>query len=261
MGRLPTQSEFEILLARETDDEILFREALRLGIETRDQVVRQRLLMNMRFLQPESINNEEQLLAAATAMHMHRKDLVIRRRLIQVMRMMLAAPADQESPSARELADLLVELQEQFTTPRRISFSHVFFSSDLRAGKETVDALAVRSILQSKKSDAKVALNQGDPFLTGYEFSLLTENQVSAYFGRAFAHEIFQLQPGLWSQPVDSAYGIHLVLPLEIRAAEAPVAESPEVRKKLLLEWRRRQADALLEEELAVLRVKYGVQT
>jgi peptidyl-prolyl cis-trans isomerase C len=48
VGREPAPAEIAALEQRELDDEVLFREALALGVDRRDPVVRQRLLLDMR---------------------------------------------------------------------------------------------------------------------------------------------------------------------------------------------------------------------
>lgn len=49
-NRPPTEQEFEALLARHIDQELLVREATALGLDRNDRVVRQRLEQKMRFL-------------------------------------------------------------------------------------------------------------------------------------------------------------------------------------------------------------------
>ncbi len=53
-GRPPSAEDIEALLAEHVREEVLFREALRLGLEEGDTVIRRRLAQKMRFLIEES---------------------------------------------------------------------------------------------------------------------------------------------------------------------------------------------------------------
>ncbi|WP_108811477.1 peptidyl-prolyl cis-trans isomerase [Sphingorhabdus sp. Alg231-15] len=59
--RAPTQSELDGLIDREIREEIYYREALRLGLDRNDPVIRRRLFTKMRFL-----DNEEMLTTEPT---------------------------------------------------------------------------------------------------------------------------------------------------------------------------------------------------
>src|SRR5687767_2235171 len=50
IGRKPSDDEFQLLLGRYVDDEILFRESLAEGMHTGDMKMKQRLIEKMRFL-------------------------------------------------------------------------------------------------------------------------------------------------------------------------------------------------------------------
>jgi len=52
---------------------------------------------------------------------------------------------------------------------------------------------------------------RGDPFpLPNLAWSI-SEREVGARFGDGFARAVAQLQPGAWSDPIPSAFGVHLV--------------------------------------------------
>jgi len=57
IGRKPSDAEFELLLGRYVDDEILFRESLQEGMHTGDMKMKQRLIEKMRFLLTPPVND------------------------------------------------------------------------------------------------------------------------------------------------------------------------------------------------------------
>jgi hypothetical protein len=63
-GREPDEAELQSLQRQEIDDEILFREALARSLHRLDPVVKQRLVLNMRFLDPQTRAGDEATLRA-----------------------------------------------------------------------------------------------------------------------------------------------------------------------------------------------------
>lgn len=61
---MPTEQQWQQILADEIDEEILYREALTRQWHLTDSVVRQRLIRNMRFLNPKT-QDDEALIDAA----------------------------------------------------------------------------------------------------------------------------------------------------------------------------------------------------
>jgi hypothetical protein len=43
------------------------------------------------------------------------------------------------------------------------------------------------------------------------EFALLSRSEIARLFGDAFATQLQRLEPGRWTGPIESAYGLHLV--------------------------------------------------
>ncbi|MGB1438781.1 MAG: hypothetical protein ACPG63_03355, partial [Luminiphilus sp.] len=84
-ARLPTDDDVARFVELELRDELLFREALAAGLHRFDPVIEQRIVRNMRFLDPDTAADEGQLVAQGLALNMHLTDEVIRRRLVQVM--------------------------------------------------------------------------------------------------------------------------------------------------------------------------------
>ena len=259
MRRPPNETELSQLIDSEINDEILFREALRLDLHLYDPVVSWRLLRNMRFLGTSADDTNQSLLKQALQMDMHKNDLVIRRRLVQVMEMKFASPANKQAATEEELLQTMEQQPELYTTPEKIRLSHVYFSRDRRPDADQQDARQLYDQAMSGSFDLQDAINQGDPFLSGNVFPLLSETQIASYFGRDFANKTLTLQPDQWSTPIESPYGTHLVWLHERTPSKLANPQLPGVREKLLYQWRYDLCKKLLAVEISALRNKYGV--
>jgi len=105
-GRPPEESERADIRRKIVEDEVLFREALRLNLQLNDEVVR--------------------------------------RRLISIMNYVLDETPDQDSPSDQQLHSFWQSRSNDFTAPERVSFLHAFFAeSDAGlADERALDAIS-----------------------------------------------------------------------------------------------------------------------
>lgn len=257
-GREPGEDEFRVLLRRETDDEILVREALALGLESRDPVIRQRLVLNMRFLGEEG-DDEDALLAQALAMDMHGNDLVVRRRLVQLMEFALSGAAPEAPVSDGELRAMYAERSAELEIPARWRITQVYFSSERRGESAERDARAVAEALRQSKAAAREAIARGDPFLGGHELPLLSARQLDGQFGEGFASGLAACGAGAWCAPLRSGFGVHVVRVEEFQPGRVPGIEDPEVRRRLEADVRKQRGERRLAEAMERLRRKYGV--
>ncbi len=247
-ARAPTESELRSSVQRHVDEELLLREALQLGLEKTDPVARERLVMNMRFAFPESAKDDEQLLNEARELGMQARDLVVRRRLVQVMEMRITGQA---SVSERELREYVTQHPERYGQPARHAFRHVFFSTD-----QSPDQALRRAQAQLRLPDpAAVA---GDPFLLGNVFPPQAETEIARHFGTEFARALIVTQPGRWSGPLCSPYGLHLVLVERAEPAAPPDFEH--VRKRAAYALLTEREKQVLRDELLRLRRNYRVE-
>lgn len=79
---------------------------------------------------------EEVLLREALKLGLERDDPIVRRRLVQKMELLLAAAAEPPAPSEAELRAHLQAHPERFARAARIGFTQVFFSEERRADPE-----------------------------------------------------------------------------------------------------------------------------
>lgn len=261
MGREPDEAELQSLARQEVDDEILFREALARSLHRLDPVVKQRLLLNMRFLDPDTQASDERLFAQAVELGMHRNDVVVRRRLVQIMELSIQEGADRSPASDAELAAMYEKRREELALPARWRITQVYFSADRRRERAPADARAALERLQREALAPEAALALGDPFLGGHQLPLLNALQLAGQFGEDFARGIAGCATGQWCGPIASSYGEHLVRVEEAEAGRLPGLDEPDVRRRLESDVLRERARRTLAEAMVGLRQKYGVQS
>jgi len=117
--RAPTPEEMVGLVEARAREEILYREALALGLEQGDTIVRRRLAQKMEFLATDA--------AAA------------------------------RPPAPGELEAYFAEHRERFAQPGRVSFHQLWFSPDTRGARAKDDATAALATLAGRTADAATA--------------------------------------------------------------------------------------------------------
>ncbi len=147
------------------------------------------------------------------------------------------APAD--DPTDAELERWFDDHRERFAAPEMRSFTHVYFSPE-RHGSQIENA-ARRALGQLRSGADWKAL--GDPFIQKRSYAAVPEREVARLFGPEFALAIFKLGASSWSEPVGSAFGLHLV---RIEAIDsAAQARFKAIRPEVLAAWQEQQrADA-----------------
>src|SRR5262245_53105346 len=103
--RQPTQDELGGLLRNKVREEVLFREAMALGLDRNDTIIKRRLAQKMEFLADD--------VAALT------------------------------EPTTEQLKAFFQENAARFAAPGLVSFRHLYFSTDQRGGKARDDAAAL----------------------------------------------------------------------------------------------------------------------
>jgi hypothetical protein len=159
---------------------------------------------------------EEALHREALALGMDQNDYVIKQRLIQSLQFItngfVSAAVD---VSNEEIADYYEAHRDDYYVDPYATFTHVYFSSD-RHGREQARELAEAKL--AELNDTKVpftgSMQHGDRFLYNVNYVERTEDFVGSHFGRPMAAAVFELEPDdeTWYGPLESAYGYHLVM-------------------------------------------------
>ena len=157
----------------------------------------------------EDYIREEVLYREAVAMGLDRDDTIVRRRLRQKLEFLTEETAETAPPADAELQTFLQQHADAFRVEPRLAFQHVYLSRDRRGDAIDTDARELLAQLTTGATTDTAAL--GDPFLLPHAFVLLSRNEITRLFGDAFATQLQHLEPGHWVGPIESAYGLHLV--------------------------------------------------
>jgi len=244
---------------RTVDEEILYREALARGLHRRDPAIRFRLVEKMRFLEGETApTSDDELYRKAIALGLDRDDAIVRGILVRQMRLLLKRVANEPIPDDAELRAYLARHVDAFIEPARVSFWHVFVSTDRHGAAAEHDARALLARLQARPTAPVKATQLGDPFPPGAHLRAQSAKDLARIFGPDFAAAVVALEPATWAGPVRSPYGFHLV---KIEAKEpARTASLDAVRSRVLAQVLEERGEAHLAAALRALREKYTVR-
>lgn len=215
--REPTQEELRGLVAEFLNEELLAREARELKLDENDTVVRRRLAQKLTFLLDDTLRRSE--------------------------------------PKEADLQRLYEARPERFQTGAWVSFTHVYFNPAQR--NDPVSDANNTLVDLSRSGNVEPAVAMGDRFLLPYEFQEESEQSVTGAFGHDFTRNLFALKPEVWSGPIASSYGIHLVRISALHNAQ--IRSFSETREQLLKEWRYDQEKAAKDRYLAELLKKFHV--
>jgi PPIC-type PPIASE domain len=217
--RPPTRAELDGLIKGYVREEVLYREALALGLDRDDTIIRRRLRQKMEFVSDD---------AAA-----------------------LATPTD------KELADYLAAHPEQFRVPPRTTFTQVYLDPQRRA--KTLDADAKRLLGELNHAGSKANPDKLSDSLLLLEphYADVSKVDIARLFGKAFAEALFKEPAGRWVGPIASGYGMHLVRIDAM--TPGGVAALADVRPIVEREWQNERRKQLDEAFYARLRAKYKV--
>jgi len=259
-GRPPSPDDERVLIEGAVEEEILYREAIALGLDRRDPSIAFRLTEKMRFLNDtrdaadRPIDGE--LDREARALGLDVNDPIVRRIVVQKMRLLLARQADTEEPREADLRQYYERHRDDYAQAARITLRHVFVGADAADG---ATARAAAALLERLRRDgvAPAAVRLGAPSPLGTYLRGQSAHDLRKLFGADFAAAAFALEPGRWQGPLRSAYGLHLVWIEAIRPARFAVFAS--VRSRVLAEFRADRREARLGTELRDLRERYVV--
>lgn len=215
----PTPAQLDALVERSIDEEIAYREALRLGLDRNDEIVRRRLVQKFEFLQQD-----------------------------------LAPPAE---PARSQLQSYYQAHLARYRAPERLTFAQVYVSADRlgdAAARATVQKLGVR--LDARH--ATQAGELGDIFPGPTNFSAVTRAEIERVFGReGLAQDIFAVEPGRWSAPLRSGFGWHSVFISARQPAAALTFE--QAQERVRQDYREAEQARANARDKAELRRRYRI--
>lgn len=193
---------------------------------------------------------EEILYREGLALGLDRDDTIIRRRMQQKMEFLFEDLLDQVKPTDKALQTFLEENSETFRVDPQVAFSQVYLNRERRGEAGLRDAERLLAELE-RAGDETDAASLGDSILLPSDYPPTPQREVARLFGREFAAGILEIEPGRWSGPIGSGYGLHLVLVRE--RVEERLPELAEVRDVVQREWlaeRRKKANEAFYEGL-----------
>jgi peptidyl-prolyl cis-trans isomerase C len=152
------------------------------------------------------------LVREAVALGLDQDDEIIARRLAQKMDFLLADLAKLDEPTEDELRAWYGENLDLFAMPPRVSFRHLYFAQDARGlDGARADAEALLPTLAGMGPDDAGLRKLADRFMFRDYYGGKSPVDVAKEFGPGFAEAIFTFKEGVWSGPIRSGYGWHLV--------------------------------------------------
>jgi hypothetical protein len=212
-GMAPTGQQLDSLVDEYIREEVFYHQALKLGLDRDDEIIRRRLVQKYEFLQ---------------------QDLAL-----------------EQDPTREQLRSFYTRHQSDYRTPERVSFTQVYFSPDLR-GEAGARADAQRMAAALAQRAATRAVEEGDRFPGPTDYAAASGEELSRVFGKqGLAAEIFSVAPNRWSEPLHSGLGWHLVYVSERRPAQLATFEQvQDTVRRDYLESERSRRNAQMYERL-----------
>ena len=218
-NRPPTNEELQGLVSEYIRESLLYREALAMGLDKDDHIIRRRLAQKLEFLTNDLVK--------------------------------LTPPED------AILQQYLEDNLEKFRGSDLLSFTQLFIDPDKRGDSVFQYAESLLVELQAQGKPTADTLELGDRFMLQNEFHKAPDREIQRQMGQEFTDSVMQLESGRWHGPVLSGYGMHLVYIAEHVVASDPVLA--DVRGKVLTEYTREQTEKFNTEYLTVLRGRYTI--
>jgi len=217
--RPPTEEELQGLMLDYIREEAAYREALTLGLDRDDMIVRRRLRQKLEFLSDELATRTE--------------------------------------PGDAELQSFLQTHTGLFQSEPLFSFRQIYFNPQLHGGNLHRDMARALEVLERAGSRANTA-DLGDPFLLERSFKNISLSDVKKTFGDQFASALAALRLGKWQGPIDSGYGVHLVFVAQRSEGCLPALDEvrDQVRREWLEAKRKEATDKFYQAILSRYKVK-----
>jgi hypothetical protein len=218
-NRPPTRQELDGVINGYVHEEILYRQAVSMGLDQDDVVTRRRMASKLEFLTNDLVR--------------------------------LAEPAE------GELETYFQDNIAQYVAPDLFTFIQVFFDPDKRDETTLDDASQELARLQEAGVPDPEALQAGDRLMLRSYYQSASELDIRKQLGGGFASAVIELEPATWHGPILSGYGVHLVYIYE--RLEAPPPVLAEVRPRVLEAWQAGQMKTFNAEFYESLKSRYEV--
>ena len=198
--RLPNPGELDELIEDAIHEEVYYREALALGLDRDDTIVRRRLRQKLEFVTEE------------------------------------VAP----EPSDAELEAFLQKHPELFRTEQRYSLSQLYLDPARHGERANEGAQRWLEELRRRGGPNADPSGLGDASLLPAVVDKMGAGELSRLFGTEFERAMQKLPVGQWTGPVSSGVGQHLVLlrQRDVARTQSLAEVRDEARRQWSLAWR-----------------------
>ncbi len=218
-NRPPTRQELDGMISAFVREDILYRQALAMGLDEDDPITRRRMAQKLEFLTSDI--------------------------------------AAMKEPAEGELEQYFQDNRDLYREPDLITFSHVFFNPDIRDATTLDDAAESLAQLQAAGVPDAETVSEGDRFMLQSYYPEVTELDIRRQLGSGFSAAVMQLEAGQWHGPVLSGYGVHLVYVYSLQEAPSPAFE--DVKQYVLEHWQTEQQEKFNEEFFESLKSRYDI--
>lgn len=218
-NRMPTEAELQSVIDQYVKEMVLYREALTMGLDQNDTVIRRRLAQKVEFLA---------------------KDL-----------------ASYVPSSDEELEAYFNKNIENYRKSETFTFAQVFVDPDKRGDATLSDAEAIKTKLNAKKIDITKVYSLGDGLMLENYYTDETISSMRKVFGSDFTESVIKLHVGKWQGPVLSGFGVHLVY-IESRTP-APEPLLADMRERVQQDWLDEKREEINNQFYSALRGRYTV--
>ncbi len=193
----------------------------------------------------------------AVAMGLDKDDTVIRRRLAQKLEFLSQDLVEFTNPSDEELAAYMSENIALYEAPAVATMTQIFYDPDKRDDQALEEAERQKKILNAREFAPDHVNGLGDSFFLQKYYPERSQSDIARLFGSGFAKGIAGLPVERWSGPILSGYGVHLVYIHDRQAAVAPTLRA--VRDKVLADWQDDKRKELGDRYITGLLASYDV--
>lgn len=203
---------------------------------------------------------EEALYREALALGLDRSDYIIRQRLVEKLLFVIdSTEPGPEQPAEAELAAWFEPRASDYRTDTVYDFAHVFFAAegdDMQAAQQRAET----ALQEGLPDDAATAASLGDTFPFLQDYAGRTRDFVNNNFGADFVQHLDMLSVDgqTWAGPLGSRYGQHLVLLRDRQPGHTSRLE--DIRERVLQDYLTERVR--LQREAAIDRIvaRYPVQ-
>lgn len=171
--RPPTELEMQGMINQRVEEAILFKEAVKIGLDKNDDIIRQRMSQKLEFLSND-----------------------------------LARP---DSVTAAEVKEYYEGNIENYTTAQSITITQLFVDPKKHDASMKEEVKTRLTKLNGLDVASNNIGKYGDQFSLQAYFPDKSQLELGKLFGSEFASSIFELETDKWHGPVNSQYGPHLV--------------------------------------------------